>query len=81
MYRRKVMVTAAAVFAIGVGVRGAADLAARRLAAPEVRQRRSPWVPGTNSVMSAHEPSAFPLAPPPQLGRFDRRSDGRLEAP
>jgi hypothetical protein len=63
MYRRKVMLTAAAVFAIGVAfaapptsLRADADAAAPRLG--------SPWVPGTNALMSSHESGIPVLAPP-----------------
>jgi hypothetical protein len=62
MYRRKMIVTAAAAFAIG------AAFAAQPISVGADRggivQQRSPWVPGTNMLMSAHEPSAAPLAPP-----------------
>jgi hypothetical protein len=63
MYRRKVILTAAAAFAIGVA------FAAQPTSLGEGRhrtdlQQREPWVPGTNMLMSAHEPSAAPLAPP-----------------
>jgi hypothetical protein len=63
MYRRKVMLTAAAVFAIGVAF--AAQPTSLRADWGERGPRtRSPWVPGTNTLMSAHEPSALVLAPP-----------------
>jgi hypothetical protein len=64
MYRRKVMMTTAAVFAIGAAF--AAQQTSVRADRPNngVVQQRSPWVPGTNMLMSAHEPSAAPLAPP-----------------
>jgi hypothetical protein len=65
MYRRKVIVTAAAIFAI------VAAFAAQPISVHEdwrtadVRQR-TPWIPGTNMLMSAHEFSAVPLVPPPR---------------
>ena len=63
MYRRKVMLTAAAVFAIGVAF--AAEPTSLRADWGERGPRtRSLWVPGTNTLMSAHEPSALVLAPP-----------------
>jgi hypothetical protein len=63
MYRRKMMMTAAAAFAIGAAF--AAQPTSVRADRPAgVVQQRAPWVPGTNMLMSAHEPSAVPLAPP-----------------
>jgi hypothetical protein len=63
MYRRKVMMTTTAIFAIGAAF--AAQPTSVRADRPSgVVQQRSPWVPGTNMLMSAHEPSAAPLAPP-----------------
>jgi hypothetical protein len=63
MYRRKVIVTAAAVFAIGVAfaAQPTSEHADRRRG--DVRQSE-PWVPGTNMLMSAHEAGITPLAPP-----------------
>lgn len=63
MHRRKAMMTAAAAFAIG------AAFAAQPLSVHDDRhssdqQQRTPWVPGTNMLMSAHEPDAPALAPP-----------------
>jgi hypothetical protein len=63
MYRRKVMMTAGAAFVIGAAF--AAQPTSVRADRPNgVVQQRTPWVPGTNMLMSAHEPSAAPLAPP-----------------
>ena len=63
MYRRKVMVAATAVFAIGVAF--AAEPVSERVdRADQDVQLRAPWVPGTNMLMSAHESSIAPLAPP-----------------
>ena len=63
MYRRKVMVTAAAMFAIGVAF--AAQPTSLRADWGETLSRaRSPWVPGTNALMSAHEQGASILPPP-----------------
>jgi hypothetical protein len=62
MYRRKVMVTAAAVFAIGVAF--AAQPTSLRADWGEGLPQQSPWVPGTNMLMSAHEPGLSVLAPP-----------------
>jgi len=63
MYRRKVMVAAAAVFAIGVAF--AAQPTSLRADKGESAPRRgSLWVPGTNTLMSAHEPTVSPLMPP-----------------
>jgi hypothetical protein len=63
MYRRKMIMTAAAAFAIGAAF--AAQPTSVRADRPNGDvQRRAPWVPGTNMLMSAHEPTAAPLAPP-----------------
>jgi hypothetical protein len=63
MCRRKVMVTAAAMFAFGVAF--AAQPTSLRADWGEGEPRRStPWVPGSNMLMSAHEPSLLALTPP-----------------
>ena len=63
MNRRKVTIAAAALFAFGVAfaVQPTAEL---RGQINEDVLRRTPWIPGRNMLMSAHEPSAEPLAPP-----------------
>jgi hypothetical protein len=63
MHRRKVTMTAAAIFALGVAY-AAPPSAEHRGQANEDLQRRTPWVPGRNMLMSAHEASVDPLAPP-----------------
>jgi hypothetical protein len=64
MYRRKVLVTATAVFTIGVAF--AAQPTSLRADWGETPSRqRSPWVPGTNALMSAQEQGAS-ILPPPQ---------------
>ena len=63
MYRRKVVVTAAAVFAIGVAF-AAQPTSLRADSGKDVVRRGSPWVPGTNTLMSAYEPNIAVLAPP-----------------
>jgi len=63
MYRRKVMVAAAAVFAIGVAF--AAQPTALRADWGKNAPRQEPlWVPGTNALMSAGELSLSALNPP-----------------
>ena len=62
MYRRKVVIAAAAAFAIGVAF--AAQPTSTRADRRDEVMERQPWVPGTNMVMSAHEASMPPLAPP-----------------
>jgi hypothetical protein len=63
MYRRKVTVIAAAVFAIGVAF--AAEPTSLRADWGDGKPRLgSPWVPGTNTLMSAHESSFSDLLPP-----------------
>jgi hypothetical protein len=63
MYRRKVMVAAGAVFAFGVAF-AAQPTSLRADWGEGVPRQPSPWVPGTNSLMSAHEPSLSVLTPP-----------------
>jgi hypothetical protein len=63
MDRRKVIITTAAAFAIGVA------FAAQPTSVKADRQSadtpvRDPWVPGTNMVMSAHEATDASLIPP-----------------
>jgi hypothetical protein len=63
MYRRKVVLAAAAAFAIGAAF--AAQPTSLRADWGEGGLRQgSPWVPGTNAVMSAHEPGMSIPAPP-----------------
>jgi hypothetical protein len=63
MYRRKVAMTAAALFAIGVAF--AAQPTSLRADWGEGPPRQgSPWVPGTNTLMSADEPTISVLMPP-----------------
>jgi len=63
MNRRKMIATAAAGFAIGVAL-AAQSTSVRADRQSAAAQTRQPWVPGTNMVMSAHETSEAPLAPP-----------------
>jgi hypothetical protein len=63
MHRRKVVMTAAAVFAIGVAF-AAQPTSLRADWGIGVPRQGSPWVPGTNTLMSAHEPSVSVLTPP-----------------
>jgi len=63
MYRRKVVMAAAAAFAICVAF-AAQPTSMHADQHQGAAQRRDPWVPGTNMVMSAHEANVAPLAPP-----------------
>jgi hypothetical protein len=63
MYRRKVLMTAVAVFAIGVAL-AAQPTSPRADWGEGVPQQRSHWVPGTNTLMSAYDPSLSVLTPP-----------------
>ena len=56
MDRRKMIITAAAGFAIGVAL-AAQSTSVRADRQSADAQTRQPWVPGTNMVMSAHETS------------------------
>jgi hypothetical protein len=62
MYRGKVMVAAAAVFAIGAAF-AAQPTSVRANLSGEERQPTL-WAPGTNGVMSSYETTAVPLVPP-----------------
>ena len=63
MNRRKVTLTAAALFTFGVAFAARPTVELRGLSNEDVL-RRTPWIPGRNMLMSAHEPNAEPLAPP-----------------
>jgi hypothetical protein len=63
MYRRKVTVAAAAVFAIGVAF-AAQPTSLRADWGQRMPEQGIPWVPGTNALMSADEPIASVLTPP-----------------
>ncbi len=62
MYRPTVILSGAALFALGVAF-AAQPLSERADGSDERPQRVAPWVPGTNMLMSAHE-SSQRLAPP-----------------
>jgi hypothetical protein len=63
MHRRKVMVTAAAVFAFGVAF-AAQPTSLRSDWREGAPGQESPWIPGTNMLMSAHEPGLLEVTPP-----------------
>jgi len=63
MHRRRVIVAAAAVFAIGVAF-AAQPTSLRADSSESLVQLRSLWVPGSDTPMSAHELSIAVLAPP-----------------
>ncbi len=63
MYRRKMILTAAAAFAIG-GAFAAQPISVHADRGHSNQQQRELWVPGTNMLMSAHEVGTTPLAPP-----------------
>jgi hypothetical protein len=62
MHRRRITVAVAAVFAIGAAF--AAQPTSLRADWGHAVVQRSPWIPGSASPMSAHEPYESPLAPP-----------------
>jgi hypothetical protein len=62
-YRKKVVAAAGALFAIGVAF-AAQPTSPRADWGQGAPRQGSSWVPGTNSLMSAHEPSDSALAPP-----------------
>jgi hypothetical protein len=61
MHRRRITVAVAAVFAIGAAF-AAQPTSLRADWGQGLVSQRSPWIPGSSSPMSAHEP--YPLAPP-----------------
>ncbi len=63
MYSRKVMVTTAAIFAIGAAFAAQPISVRADRGSTNVRQP-VPWAPGTNGVIATYESSTFPLAPP-----------------
>jgi hypothetical protein len=63
MYRRKVIVTAAAIFAIGVAFAAQPTSLHADWAEATIRQG-TPWVPGSDKPMSAYEPGVWVVAPP-----------------
>jgi len=63
MYRRKVAVAAAAVFAIGVAL-AAQPTSLQADWGNGAPRQGTLWVPGTNALMSAHEASSTALTPP-----------------
>jgi len=62
MYRRRVTVAAAALFAFGVAF-AAQPTSPRADWSEGMLRQGSPWVPGTNALMSAHEPIISVLPP------------------
>jgi hypothetical protein len=62
MYRRRVTVAAAALFAFGVAF-AAQPTSLRADWSERMLRQGSPWVPGTNALMSAHEPIISVLPP------------------
>jgi hypothetical protein len=64
MYRRKVLLTTVAVFAIGVAFAAQPPTHGADWRESQSRRQRTPWVPGADSPMSAHEPSVSALSPP-----------------
>ena len=62
MHRRRITVAVAAVFAIGAAF--AAQPTSLQADWGQAAVQRSPWIPGSVSPMSAHEPYESLLAPP-----------------
>jgi hypothetical protein len=63
MHRRRLTVAAAAVFAIGAAF-AAQPTSLRADWGQGLIQHRLPWIPGTASPMSAHDPNETLLTPP-----------------
>jgi hypothetical protein len=63
MYRRKVMMAAVAVFAIGVAFAAQPTSLRADWGEGSLRQGSS-WVPGTNALMSTYDPGLSDLTPP-----------------
>ena len=64
MYRRKVVMAAAAVFAIGVAFAAQPTSLRADWGERAPTSQGSLWVPGSNTLMSAHEPIVSVLPPP-----------------
>jgi hypothetical protein len=62
--RRRMTVAAAAVFAIGAAF--AAQPTSLRADWGRGLMQRMPWIPGTASAMSAHDPNSALLTQPPR---------------
>ena len=63
MHHRKATMAAAAVFAIGAAF-AAVPTSLRADWGEGLNQQSQPWSPGTNSLMSAHDPDESIMAPP-----------------
>jgi hypothetical protein len=63
MHRKRVTIAAAAVFAIGAAF-AAQPTSLRADWGRALAQQRMPWIPGTASAMSAHDPYGALLTPP-----------------
>jgi hypothetical protein len=64
MHRRKATLAAAALFAIGAAFAAEPTSLREDWGERALLQSQEPWAPGTNSLMSAHDPDQAILAPP-----------------
>jgi hypothetical protein len=62
MHRRRATIAAAAIFAIGAAF--TAEPTALRADWGDLAPKSGSWTPGTDSVMSAHDPNRTLTAPP-----------------
>ena len=64
MYRRKATMAATALFAIGAAFAAEPTSLRQDWGEGPIVQKQDPWTPGSNSLMSAHDPDQQILAPP-----------------
>jgi hypothetical protein len=64
MHRRRATMATAALFAIGAAFAAEPTSLLQDWGQGPMQQSQQPWMPGTNSLMSAHDPDQLILAPP-----------------
>jgi hypothetical protein len=64
MHRRKATLAVSAVFAIGAAFAAEPTSLREDRGAGPIQQSQQPWIPGTNSLMSAHDPDELISTPP-----------------
>ncbi len=64
MHHRKATLAAAALFAIGAAFAAEPTSLREDWGEGPLMDTQQPWVPGTNSLMSAHDPDQAIMAPP-----------------
>jgi hypothetical protein len=64
MHRRKATIAAAALFAIGAAFAAEPTSVREDWGERPIQESQQPWMPGTNSLMSAHDPDQSISTPP-----------------